>query len=96
MKISCVFVFGYLSKGTNQNLVGNSIIPSNSLQLVNMRPPTPTAQVQPKSVATVSPRVVLSNPQLVASRPNNSAVRVFIIISIDFVRCERSEDREYC
>lgn len=39
-----------------------------------MRPPTPTAQTQPKTVATVSPRVVISNPHMVATRPTNSAV----------------------
>lgn len=40
------------------------------VQIVNMRPPTPTAQGQPKTVATVSPRVVITNP----TRPTNSGV----------------------
>lgn len=44
------------------------------VQIVNMRPNTPTAQGQPKTVATVSPRVVISNPHMVASRPANSGV----------------------
>lgn len=46
-----------------------------AVQIVNMRPGTPTtAQAQPKTVATVSPRVVISNPHMVATRPANSGV----------------------
>lgn len=43
-----------------------------AVQLVNMRPNTPTAQT--KTVATVSPRVVISSPHMVATRPANPGV----------------------
>lgn len=67
-------VFFFFFQGTNQNLVGNSMMPG-AVQIVNMRPGTPTAaQTQPKTVATVSPRVVISNPHMVATRPANSGV----------------------
>lgn len=55
-------------QATNQNMIGHSMMPG--VQIVNVRPPTPTAQGQPKTVATVSPRVVISNPP----RPTNSGV----------------------
>lgn len=42
------------------------------VQLVNMRPNVPVSQT--KTVATVSPRVVISNPHMVASRPTNPGV----------------------
>lgn len=40
-----------------------------------MRPGTPTAQGHPKTVATVPPRVVISNQHMVGARPANSGVR---------------------
>lgn len=42
------------------------------VQLVNMRPNAPAAQT--KTVATVSPRVVISNQHMVATRPANPGV----------------------
>ena len=42
------------------------------VQILNMRPGTPTAQSQQKTVAAVSPRVVT---HMVGARPTNSAVR---------------------
>lgn len=42
------------------------------VQLVNMRPNAPGAQT--KTVATVSPRVVIGNPHMVATRPTNPGV----------------------
>lgn len=54
----------------NQNIVANSMMPG--VQLVNMRPNAPAAQT--KTVATVSPRVVISNPHMVATRPTNPGV----------------------
>ncbi|XP_055324866.1 transcription initiation factor TFIID subunit 4 isoform X2 [Sitodiplosis mosellana] len=54
----------------NQNIVANSMIPG--VQLVNMRPNAPVAQT--KTVATVSPRVVISNPHMVATRPTNPGI----------------------
>lgn len=54
-------------------MVSTSMIPG--VQIVNMRPGTPTAaQTQQKTVATVSPRVVIGNQHMVAARPTNSAV----------------------
>lgn len=44
------------------------------VQIVNMRPNAPAAQT--KTVATVSPRVVISNPHMVATRPTNPGVSV--------------------
>ena len=49
------------------------------MQIVNVRPGAPPQTQtagQQKTVATVSPRVVISNsPQLVATRPPNNSVR---------------------
>lgn len=63
----------------NQNIVANSMMPG--VQLVNMRPNAPAAQT--KTVATVSPRVVISNPHMVATRPTNPGVSE-IAIAIGF------------
>lgn len=68
-----IFFVVVLFQGTNQNSVGNPMM-NNSIQLVNMRPPTPTAQSQPRTVATVSPRVVISNQHMIAQHQQNSAV----------------------
>lgn len=43
-----------------------------AVQLLNIRPNTPVAQT--KTVATVSPRVVISNPHMVATRPAQPGV----------------------
>lgn len=59
-----------LSLQANQNIVANSMMPG--VQLVNMRPNAPAAQT--KTVATVSPRVVISNQHMVATRPTNPGV----------------------
>lgn len=53
---------------TTQNVGGNqSGMPFPNVQILNMRPGTPTVAAQ-KSVATVSPRVVIGTPQVVGAR----------------------------
>lgn len=56
---------------------------------MNMRPNAPVAQN--KTVATVSPRVVINNPHMVATRPTNPGVSVknndffsLVITNFDF------------
>lgn len=62
----------FSTQGSNQNIVGNAMM-APGVQMI-MRPGTPTAQGQSKTVATVPPRVVISNQHMVAARPANSAV----------------------
>lgn len=42
------------------------------VQIVNMRPGTPTAPPQQKTVATVSPRVVIGSSHMVGTRPGQT------------------------
>lgn len=42
------------------------------VQIVNMRPTTPTAPAQQKTVATVSPRVVIGSSHVVGARPGQT------------------------
>lgn len=42
------------------------------VQIVNMRPSTPTAPTQQKTVATVSPRVVIGSSHMVGARPGQT------------------------
>lgn len=49
------------------------------VQIVNMRPNAPAVSAVPvsqgqKNVTSVSPRVVIGNPHMVATRPPNSPV----------------------
>ncbi|XP_037035187.1 transcription initiation factor TFIID subunit 4 isoform X3 [Bradysia coprophila] len=54
-------------QGTNQNM---TMMPG--VQIVNMRPSTPTAPTQQKTVATVSPRVVIGSSHMVGARPGQA------------------------
>ena len=51
---------------------GQTMIPA-SVQIVNMRPGTPAAQAQQKTMTTLSPRIVVGSPHMVGNRPTNSA-----------------------
>lgn len=73
---------------TTQNMGGNAqptIIPN--VQILNMRPGTPgvSAQNITKSVATVSPRVVLGTPQVVGTRA--AAPAVSLSSSLLYITC---------
>lgn len=66
-----------------QNIVG---LPAG-VQIVNVRPGAPPTQqqAQQKTVAAVSPRVVIGSQQIVSSRPpNTNAVRTFPIFTVFF------------
>ncbi len=58
------------------------------VQIVNMRPSTPTAPAQQKTVATVSPRVVIGSSHMVGARPGQtnsvcgSSIHFFYFISL--------------
>ncbi|XP_058837051.1 transcription initiation factor TFIID subunit 4 isoform X2 [Topomyia yanbarensis] len=52
----------------NQNIVG---LPAG-VQIVNVRPGAPPTQAQQKTVAAVSPRVVIGSQQIVSTRPPNA------------------------
>lgn len=52
------------------------------VQIVNMRPGTPTAQTQQKTVATVSPRVVIGSSHMVGARPGQAnSVMLYLMVS---------------
>lgn len=83
---SFFFVFSLICFQANQNIVANSMMPG--VQLVNMRPPNAQA-AQTKTVATVSPRVVISNQHMVATRPTNpgvSATLFFLVFLIQLMQ----------
>lgn len=55
------------------------------VQIVNMRPTTPTAPAQQKTVATVSPRVVIGSSHMVGGRPgqtNSVCDRQFFFVQL--------------
>lgn len=57
-------------------MVGSQMLPA-SVQIVNMRPGTPTSQNQQKMGNTQQARVLIGGPggpQLVGTRPQNQAV----------------------
>lgn len=63
----------HIFQGTNQNM---TMMPG--VQIVNMRPSTPTAPAQQKTVATVSPRVVIGSSHMVGARPGQAnSVRLY-------------------
>lgn len=57
------------------------------VQIVNMRPTTPTAPAQQKTVATVSPRVVIGSSHMVGARPGqtNSVHVIQLRIVVQFL-----------
>lgn len=69
-----MILFYFYQQVGGQNLVGSPMIPA-SVQIVNMRPGTPTTtQIQQKSVATVQPtRVLIGGSQ-------NSGVSKFLLL----------------
>ncbi|XP_059613638.1 transcription initiation factor TFIID subunit 4-like isoform X2 [Phlebotomus argentipes] len=62
-----------INQATTQNIVATPAMLPASVQIVNMRPGTPS-QAQQKSVAAVQPRVVLGGTQMLGARPTNSAI----------------------
>ncbi|XP_058466802.1 transcription initiation factor TFIID subunit 4 isoform X2 [Malaya genurostris] len=57
-----------LNNQATQNIVG---LPAG-VQIVNVRPGAPPTQAQQKTVAAVSPRVVIGSQQIVSTRPPNA------------------------
>lgn len=57
-----------INNQATQNIVG---LPAG-VQIVNVRPGAPPTQAQPKTVAAVSPRVVIGSQQIVSTRPPNA------------------------
>ncbi|XP_055688279.1 transcription initiation factor TFIID subunit 4-like [Lutzomyia longipalpis] len=62
-----------INQATSQNIVATPTMLPASVQIVNMRPGTPS-QAQQKSVAAIPPRVVLGGTQMLGARPANSAI----------------------